>query len=44
LLEVVRGEGFVLRETAPGVTVEEVRRATAAPLRVPADVAEMSFA
>ena len=31
--------GLVLRETAPGVTVEQVLQATAARLRVPADVA-----
>jgi 3-oxoacid CoA-transferase len=43
LVEVVRGSGFVLREVAPGVSVEEVRRATAAPLHVPPDLREMSF-
>lgn len=31
--------GLVLRETAPGVTVEQVLQATAARLQVPADVA-----
>jgi 3-oxoacid CoA-transferase B subunit len=35
--------GFVLREVAPGVTPDEVRGATAAPLHVPADVSEMRF-
>jgi len=35
--------GFVLRELAPGVTVDDVKAATAAPLRVAADVREMSF-
>jgi len=34
-------KGFLLRELAPGVTVDEVRAATAAPLRVAADVREM---
>jgi len=43
LVEVVRGTGLVLREIAPGVTVEEVRRATAAPLTVAPDVREMEF-
>lgn len=44
LIEVVRGTGFVLREIAPGVTVDEVRKATAAALTVPPDVREMDFA
>jgi 3-oxoacid CoA-transferase len=35
--------GFVLREVAPGVSVEDVRGATAAPLRVPDTVREMEF-
>jgi 3-oxoacid CoA-transferase len=39
----VDAEGFVLREIAPGVTVEDVRAATAAPLRVASDVREMEF-
>jgi len=43
LIEVVRGSGFVLREIAPGVSVEDVKRATAAPLQVPPDVREMDF-
>jgi 3-oxoacid CoA-transferase subunit B len=33
--------GFVLRETAPGVSVEEVQNATGAPLTVADDVREM---
>jgi acetate CoA/acetoacetate CoA-transferase beta subunit len=37
-------EGLVLRETAPGVTVAEVLRATAAPLIVPDDVPTMRLA
>ena len=35
--------GFVLREFAPGVSVEEVRQVTGAPLRVAPDVREMEF-
>ena len=36
--------GLVLRETAPGVTVDAVRAATAAELQVADDVHEMQFA
>jgi 3-oxoacid CoA-transferase subunit B len=36
-------EGFLLRELAPGVSAEEVRQVTAAPLRVADDVREMTF-
>src|SRR5262245_973307 len=35
--------GFVLKELAPGVTVDEVRAATAAPLRVAEDLKDMEF-
>jgi len=35
--------GFLLRELAPGLTVDDVKGATAAPLRVAADVREMQF-
>jgi len=35
--------GFLLRELAPGVTVDDVKAATAAPLRVASDVREMQF-
>ncbi len=35
--------GFLLQELAPGVTIEEVRTATAAPLRVATDLQEMEF-
>jgi 3-oxoacid CoA-transferase len=35
--------GFVLRELAPGVTVDDVKEATAAPLRVAPGVREMQF-
>jgi 3-oxoacid CoA-transferase subunit B len=43
LIEVVPGTGFVLREVAPSVTVEQVRAATAGRLVVPDDVREMDF-
>jgi 3-oxoacid CoA-transferase B subunit len=36
-------DGFVLQELAPGITVDEVRAATAAPLRVAEDLREMEF-
>ena len=35
--------GFVLREVAPGVAVDEIRQVTGAPLRVAPDVREMEF-
>ncbi|MFI5394770.1 MAG: 3-oxoacid CoA-transferase subunit A [Candidatus Binatia bacterium] len=36
-------DGFLLRELAPGLTVDDVKTATAAPLRVARDVREMQF-
>ena len=39
----VTSEGLVLRERAPGVTVDEIKKATAAAMKVPADVPEMKF-
>ncbi len=39
----VTKEGLVLRERAPGVTTEEIVKATAAKLIIPADVVEMKF-
>jgi 3-oxoacid CoA-transferase subunit B len=39
----VAPEGLVLEEIAPGLTVEEVRRATEARLRVSETIKEMSF-
>jgi 3-oxoacid CoA-transferase B subunit len=39
----VTPEGLVLRERAPGVSIEEIRKATAVKLTVPADVVEMRF-
>ncbi|MEW6272143.1 MAG: 3-oxoacid CoA-transferase subunit A, partial [Thermodesulfobacteriota bacterium] len=40
----VDADGFLLREVAPGVTVDDVKAATGAPLRVARDVKEMEFA
>lgn len=42
VIEVTK-EGLVLRERAPGVTVDEIRKATAAKLSVPGDVPEMKL-
>lgn len=39
----VTKEGLVLRERAPGVTVEQIVKSTTAKLTVPANVPEMSF-
>ncbi len=39
----VTAEGLVLRERAPGVSVEEIRKATAAKLTVPEKVLEIAF-
>lgn len=39
----VDADGFLLREVAPGVSVDDVRGATGAPLRVASDVCEMAF-
>jgi 3-oxoacid CoA-transferase len=36
-------QGFLLKELAPGITLDEVQAATAAPLRVAADLREMEF-
>jgi 3-oxoacid CoA-transferase len=36
-------QGFLLREFAPGLTVDDVRRAVAAQVRVASDVREMQF-
>ena len=36
-------KGFLLREIASGLTVDEVKQATGAPLRVASDVREMQF-
>jgi 3-oxoacid CoA-transferase subunit B len=43
LVEVVRGTGLVLREIAPGVTIDEVRAATDAVITVASDLREMDF-
>jgi 3-oxoacid CoA-transferase subunit B len=39
----VEAHGLVLREVAPGVTVDDVRALTDAPLRVARDVREMAW-
>jgi 3-oxoacid CoA-transferase B subunit len=39
----VEAGAFVLREVAPGLSVDDVRAATAAPLRVAGEVREMQF-
>ena len=39
----VTAAGFVLREVAPGITIEEVVAATGAPLQVPTDVPVMDL-
>jgi len=39
----VTPQGLVLREHAPGVTPEEIRKATAAKLTIPGDVTEIRF-
>ncbi len=41
VLEVVPGKGFVLLERAPGVTVEDIRKATAGKLVVEGEIPEM---
>lgn len=43
VLDVVPGKGFVLLERAPGVTVEEIRKATAGKLVVEGDIPEMQI-
>lgn len=43
VLEVVPGKGFVLLERAPGVTVEDIRKATAGKLIVEGDIPEMQI-
>jgi 3-oxoacid CoA-transferase subunit B len=43
VLEVVPGQGFVLLERAPGVTVEEIRKATAGKLVVQGEIPEMAI-
>lgn len=41
VLEVVPGKGFVLLERAPGVSVEEIQKATLGKLVIEGDIAEM---
>lgn len=40
----VTPKGLVLRERAPGVSVDEIKKATAAKLTIPSDVAEIRLA
>jgi 3-oxoacid CoA-transferase subunit B len=39
----ITSDGFVLRERAPGVSVEEIAQATAGKLHIPEDVPEMNI-
>lgn len=41
VMEVLPGGGLILRERAPGVTVEEIRKATTAKMEIPQNVPEM---
>jgi len=43
VLELERDKGFRLLERAPGVSVDDIKKATAAPLLVNGDVPEMKF-
>lgn len=43
VLELERDKGFRLKERAPGVSVDEIRKATEAPLIIEGNVPEMSF-
>lgn len=43
VLDVVPGKGFILLERAPGVTVEDIRRATAGRLVVEGEIPEMKI-
>jgi 3-oxoacid CoA-transferase B subunit len=43
MMELQTNKGFRLLERAPGVSVDEIRKATAAPLLVDGDVPEMKF-
>lgn len=44
VLEIVPGKGFVLLERAPGVSVDEIRKATAGKLTIEGDIPEMQIA
>lgn len=43
MLEVVPGKGFVLLERAPGVSVDEIKKATLGKLTIEGDVPEMAL-
>jgi 3-oxoacid CoA-transferase subunit B len=42
-LEVIQGKGFKLLERAPGVSVDDIKKATAGRLIVEGDIPEMSI-
>ncbi len=43
VLEVVKGKGFVLLERAPGISVEQIKNATAGRLIIEGDIPEMQL-
>jgi 3-oxoacid CoA-transferase subunit B len=43
VLEVVPGKGFILLERAPGITVEQIRNATAGKLIIEGEIPEMKI-
>ncbi len=43
VLDVVQGVGFVLRERAPGVSIEQIKNATAGKLIIEGDIPEMKI-
>ncbi|MCA6362319.1 MAG: CoA transferase subunit B [Bacteroidetes bacterium] len=43
VLEVVKGKGFVLLERAPGISVEQIKNATAGRLVIEGDIPEMQL-
>jgi acyl CoA:acetate/3-ketoacid CoA transferase beta subunit len=43
VLEIAPGGGFILRERAPGISVEEIQSKTAGKLIIEGEVPEMTF-
>jgi 3-oxoacid CoA-transferase subunit B len=43
VMDVDPKEGFILRERAPGVSVDDIKKATLGKLTIPSDVVEMKF-